>query len=328
MSQVLFICYDDLANVGYGIVQGLRSVGESVRGVKYVKHLFDYPKQLPVIKKGSSEFISAYRGADTIVFMHSDFVPRYIEKFSNKSYKTFGFFTGDNSYRNNSKEMNEFFKGFTSFSLFQTYDLTLLGATNPYWYIPPIDTELLQPVNLIDDGPLKIAHFPNIPANKNPESVLRVIDRLKQEGLSFTFMYDYTHYGEGKIRTWEQNIAMLSLCDVYIESQSYIREGKPFGAFGITGMEASALGKVVITVFRNPDEYTQNFGVQSEIIPSNSEEELYTVLKNLILSTKDSIRNKAQLTRKWIEGIHSYKPSGLRLKEILYNHKKKNMMGE
>jgi hypothetical protein len=321
MGRTLLMPYDDYSNCGYHMTAALNSVGHYTLGAKWVKHYFGYPNELPLLKTKAS-INGLYRGSDIIVYFHNRWIfgsgarDTRVFRLKDKYGKLFSFFVGSREYRADPDGYNSFYNGFINFSLCHTPELMPLGLKNPHWYIPPLNTDELRPVYLIDDGPLKIAHFPNGPQNKNTKSINKVIKSLRKEGLPFIYMHRSSSYTKGLHRTWVDYIKQISLCDVYVESQAYTLDNKKLGMWGVTALEAAALGKIVVTCFNFQEEYKALHGVPCEMVASNSEVELYDTLKGLIKMHKGLLRRKAEDTRLWVEKVHSYQPSGIRLVEI------------
>jgi hypothetical protein len=89
------------------------------------------------------------------------------------------------------------------------------------------------------------------------------------------------------------------------------------GEFGLTAMEACALSKIVVTCFASFEEYKEDYGCVSEIVPSASEDELERRLRELLVLPRDELINKRMRTREWICNHHSYIPTGVRIKRLL-----------
>jgi hypothetical protein len=170
------------------------------------------------------------------------------------------------------------------------------------------------------NSPIKIAHFPRSPKAKGTHHILSVIDKLKSDPSTkdkFTF-----HTSDGWQMNWLDNIERLDTCDIYIESQAYTigeggKEEKVLNEFGLTAMEACALSKIVVTCFASFEEYKEDYGCVSEIVPSASEDELELRLRELLALPRDELINKRMATREWIIRAHSYEPTGLRIKRLL-----------
>ena len=113
------------------------------------------------------------------------------------------------------------------------------------------------------------------------------------------------------------HIERLKGIDVYIEMLADKQGGKPYGSFGMTALEAAALGKIVITQSLNDEGlYQDNYDIPLLNFIKNSED-LKKICLNLDNYTDTHIRGQQELTRKWVENNHSFKATGQRLKNIL-----------
>jgi hypothetical protein len=168
--------------------------------------------------------------------------------------------------------------------------------------------------------PIKIAHFPRSPKAKGTKHILAVIDKLKADPtIKDKFVFQTS---DGWRINWIENIERLDTCDIYIESQAYtIGEGgtseRPLNEFGITAFEACALSKIVVTCFASFEDYKEDYGCVSEIVPSGSEDELELRLRELLALPREELINKRMATRAWVCGHHSYGPTGTRLAKLL-----------
>ena len=75
-----------------------------------------------------------------------------------------------------------------------------------------------------------MGHFPSKPAVKGSDKIVEAMKNVKG---NFEFRYS------DKRVSWEEQIKRMSECDIYVE-----RFTKDSG-FGITALEAAALGKIV-----------------------------------------------------------------------------------
>ena len=101
----------------------------------------------------------------------------------------------------------------------------------------------------------------------------------------------------------------MSECDIYIE-QICKHE------WGITALEAAALGKIAITTFRGLEEYRKQYG-DCELVVANTENELRERVEEIMSWTPEQILEKKKATRRWVETYHSFEAVGQRLKKII-----------
>lgn len=321
MQQVvLFITNEDFANAGYGFMMSLRTTGVIAEGIKYAPHAFNYPGQLK-IKEHTAELVGAINSASHLVYCQStalcrDAIPRDLKK------RMFAFF-GDQGYRNNWEKVLGRYPRLDKV-FYQGSDLKGKSNYPEAWLLPAVDTDLVKTKqdvsHMSHNCPIKIAHFPRSPKAKGTKHILTVIDKLKADSTTkdkFVFLHEADWRCD-----WLQNIERLDTCDIYIESQAYtIGEGgieeRPLGEWGVTCLEACALSKIVVTCFASFEEYKEDYGCISEIVPSASEDELERRLRELLAMPREELIKKRMATRAWVCDHHSYGPTGLRIKRLL-----------
>lgn len=322
MQQVvLFLVSDDWANAAYGFMMSLRTTGVIAEGLKYYPHAFDYPEQLK-IREHAAELVGAINSASHIVYCQStalcaDAWPR------NPKPKKLYLFAGDQGYRNHWENVLSRYPRLDKV-FYQGSDLKGKSPYPEAWLLPAVDTDIIQTKQDVSymshKGPIKIAHFPRSPKAKGTHHILAVIDKLKSDPATRDkFIFETSN---GWQMNWIDNIDRLDTCDIYIESQAYtIGEGgleeRPLGEFGLTAMEACALSKIVVTCFASFEDYKEDYGCVSEIVPSASEDELERRLRELLAMPREGLINKRMRTREWITRAHSYGPTGIRIKRLL-----------
>ncbi len=198
--------------------------------------------------------------------------------------------------------LNQFFYPIIEGAIVQTYDLLNLGAKNEKWILPPVDTEKIQ-VAEVENDVLTFGHFPRHPAIKGTRVIYDLMQSLSDDP-RFRFL------ASTKIVSWENNLKRMGECDVYIE------ELAPPYEWGITTLEAAALGKVVITDFNGLDSYQDVYGA-CPLLVSNTLEELRDRVIEAIEMDKSDLLLKQRETRKWVETYHSYEAVGERLGGVL-----------
>jgi hypothetical protein len=105
--------------------------------------------------------------------------------------------------------------------------------------------------------------------------------------------------------------------DVLIETIRLEIQGRPFGEWGNTALEASALGKIVITNSLNTDLYEQEYGDLALWI-ANDADQLEKQLRKALTMSDDDLLNERVKMRQWAETNHSIGATGLRLWEKIY----------
>ena len=319
--KVGLFAWDDWANVGELLAKSLRENKVDAVLYKCKRHSFNYTNE-GIIVNGLQGLIEAAKTVDIVHFMHSGtysskgvrvpggLVPLFIKNGIFSKNKTFVMFHGGTSYRQYSEVINKTVNPYIHATTTQTYDLLDLGAKNEYWLLPPIDTGVLKPKTYVASAPIKIAHYPSSLSVKNTKLIRSLISKMSLE----------SQYSDGEPVKYEEHINRIHDCDVYIEHQGFHQNGKQYGEFGLTGLEAAALGKIVITCTKSKDRYEKEYG---EFVPyiSNSEEELGGVLEKLLLMNSQEIELEKIKSRAWVEKNHSLLNIGSRLAKIYMDTK-------
>ena len=312
MTDILILSVGtDYANLGFLYSKSLMSVG--VDSISLIDHheRIEYPKQGVICKSKSKRMRKYVKKAKIIQFMHSLY-------FDIKSIKNKRIFVvhGGTRYRQNPKKFNKIFNPIVEKTIIQTGDLLGLGSKNEVWILPPVDTENIKPIyNNINEEKIIIAHYPSKAKVKRSDIINTVMEKINKDP-----------YNRNKIRyiyspkwifNWKDNLKRMSKCDIYIEMLALKQGNKRYGEWGVTALEAAALGKVVVTNFLSLKRYEKEYG-KCPLMVVNNDEELKNVLQKLISMNKTELLKIKKETRKWAENLHSYKAVGKRLKEKVY----------
>jgi len=290
--MVLFSAINDWANLGYMFSRCLRAVGVPSCAVAYRPHEF-YDEQATILQS-NDEYLLYAGSAEAVVLMHSE--PMRIQAphtFKVYQDREIWVFHGGTAYRRNYKMLNQIFQDVKG-TLIQTGDLLGLGAVNEHWILPPFN-ECIKPDYKYRGH--KFAHFPRHPQIKGSDVIQQTLS-----GKSFAC--------DAKLLKWDDNIRRMRECDIYIEQLA------PPYEWGITALEAAALGKVVITQFQSLGRYEQEYG-DCELIVANNAEELKEAVEMVSGWSRARLQHKKRRTRRWVEKNHSYLAVGRRLKKLL-----------
>lgn len=310
--EVLLISSHDWANVGYTLSKCLNLVGVKATMLVKNKHAFNYPEH-GIRFRGVNDIKKYAERADIIQFMHSDFVNTGVDL----SKKRVFVFHGGGTYLINHVIKNKIFNPIVECSIIQTGNLFGLGAKNEQWLLPAVDTNKLLPVYNNNDK-LIIGHFPSSAFAKNSEGINMTVNRLKKE-YGDRFEYEFS----AKTVPWEEQMARVARCDVYIEACSLSVDVKKYntlvkyGEWGISALEAAALGKIVITHFLSKDKYEKEYGTCG-LKTANSLDEIENHIRSILLLNDAELLVSKEETREWVEKFHDYKSVGTRLKDVIY----------
>lgn len=305
MPQVLIVSREDWANMGFYFEKALKAAGLDAKSVTEYPHAFAYPEQAEVLS--AKEIKALGDDSDVIIHMHSR------GAVCHKCNAHHVVFHGGQTYRQDPDNINSAFNRFVDFSLVQTGDLLGLGAKNEVWLLPPVDLDLIRVRLGIASKRIKIAHYPRNPTHKGSLTFETVMARLKKKpALKNTFTWDYD---ETKM-PYPVNLERMAKCDVYLESFLPVWLGRPHLSWGLTALEAAALGKIVVTGFKDVERYEKEYG-PCALQVANTEKQITEVILRLLDTPRDDLERMQVHSREWVEKFHSFQAIGERLKAAI-----------
>jgi hypothetical protein len=292
---VIFSSVDDWANTGCWFAESLKSIGIEATAVSYDRHRFSYPIQAKNVHRYTGNKI-----VDIFVYMHSYDMNKYF----NSKHKLV--FHGGTRYRRNPRVANNIFNHRVDASMIQTLDLMGLGAKNEIWVIPPVPSNLIKP-DFTEGNKLRISHFPTSP-EKGTAAITKIIDNFSSKHLEY-------HMNK-KTVSWENNLGRMRESDIYVESLKKRVEDR--NNWGMSAIEASLLGKIVITNFIDKDKYEQKFGKFGPLT-ANDETELRNTIDYLLSCSKTERKMLRERCYEWAVKTHGLEATGKRFEEEVIN---------
>lgn len=296
IRNVMLVSRKDWANVGFELAKALRSVG--VEATMYIrsKHRFGYPEQGTLY--GRRDLKPVAEKADAIIFVHT----QYVETYTDLSKKKVAVFHTGSAYRKSTGFYNNYFDPKVGVT-FVSFDLYSRGGKNEKLLNAPIDLERIKPIyDKIHPRKLVVGHYSR--GHKGTVLINKVMEKLKEKDIIYKVSGEYV--------PWKKQLRRMSLCDVIIESMKL----QPIRAFGITALEAAALGKIVVSSFTESDRYKTGFG-PCAIQVARSADELEGLLLKLSKMSDEKILKLKTRSRQWVQRCHSYKAVGTRLLAVL-----------
>jgi hypothetical protein len=303
--KVVNVCVNDYANFSHDNANALRSVGIDCEDYIAKPHALAYKEQSIVL--GKNKIGEKTRHADIVQIMHSDF---RLLPFIDKSKKLIVWHTGTR-YRQSPKKMNQIFNPIVDKCILALGEFWGLGAKNQTYCIGAVDTDKLQPV--YNEGKFVIAHYPSGSTDKGTANINKIISRLKKK-------HDF-EYHTGERVPYKDQIERIKKCDIYIDVIANKQNGKPYGSWGITALEAASLGKVVYAAHTTKDIYEKHYG-GCRVIKVDSVQGLYDRLDVMLYMKRKQLRILQKETREWAMN-HSYKSTGEYLKNVLEPQRKR-----
>lgn len=314
--MILFVARADYANVGHTFAKALRSVGVKSMAIAVVRRKTRTKmEQATIVSEGMA--CDMCKVADWVVFMHSRKPWKDRTMTSVAKGKKIAVFHGGTYYRVRPGYMNTLWNPIVDLSLIQTPNLLGLGAKNEHWVIPAVDTEAIQPVyrdaSLRETSlPLTVGHFPT-GVSKGTSIVVDGVNKARRFGA--LLKYVSSRPGSGVI-LWRKHLERMSKCDIIIDQMAPSHKGMKLGGWGVTALEAAALGKITMTIFNHSDEYVRQYGPH-ELVRVDNATMLAVKLQSIALCTPGYIRAKQEVTREWVERQHGLVATGHRLKKLL-----------
>jgi len=295
--KVLNVSTNDYALYGYNFSRALKSIGVDSTDLCRSPHPFGYSQESPVVS--ISEMVHQMKEAEVVVVHHSD--PQLFELAKNNCKgKVIITHTGTR-YREGHEALDVLFKDTLALT-----DETEFFAFNPnlHYLVSPVEFEL---AGLIKDKPLKFAHYPSNSEVKGTAKIMEMMAEFKDKCNFKVGTNTVDHYFQ---------LERMAKCDVYIELFKPELNGRPYGCFGVTALEAAALGKIVITNNLHQNVYSKAYG-QCPMTIANNEWQFKNIVNSLIEMKVEILRSIQKEAHEIMREYHSYNATGNRILKII-----------
>ncbi len=303
--RVIFISHEDYANFSYEKSQSLKSVGIDCDSYVLKPHPFAYPKQ--AIRSNIEQIKREIRRADLIHVIHSCGTMWDLVKESGK--RLIVWHTGTR-YRSEPEKHNARWNPIVEKSMFALGEFENLGCKDGEYFTMTVNTDELQ-LSHCNDSLFTFGHYPSNPQVKGTQNIMRVLSELTVKHRN-----KFQQRVSVKRCGYDQQIKRMSNCHAYIEMSNTTQGGKPYGSWGTTALEASALGKIVITNSLWDKCYHKYYG-EHKLLVANSKQELKNQLEYLLSLPLNEIYRMGEEAREWVVEKHGYKATGERLIKYL-----------
>ena len=334
--NILIITNNDWSNTAYRFMKSLEKEGINTILLKLNYHMFNYKHQGIVLKTNNTilntlpvvidinkiDFIIDIAYNIKNIWFHASTMITF-NKIPLNTYlynKNFIVSHGGTTYRTNPDIVGNYFNRFVNKTLIQCPDLLDLNKNNHEELIYyPVDINLIKPnFNFKDVNKIVFTHCPS---TSNIKGTNLILDVIKQFENKILYKGSKINYLDSKERcTWEQQLLKYQLCDVYIETLNLSINGKPYGEWGNTCLEAAASGCIVITNCLNVDKYIKIYKNIPPILICNSKKELYNQINKVINMNRDDIKILKNDTYNWAKEYHSLEACGKKLKNFIFNN--------
>lgn len=290
--KVINVCQSDWANFAYDNAMALRSVGVDCTPYKYSYHKFKYGNEAKTVTPEQMQRLINKADLVQIFFSEDIFIPMC------KGKRVIVYHAGT-SYRNNPDYYNEKFNPIVERTVIALGEFAGLGAKNEVYMVGAINADNYkagrEPIK-----PYKIGHFPSSAEIKGTEQIVEMIKKLSSHGLF--------NWSVKPVLAKEQFKRMTD-SDIYIELFKPELKGKKYGSWGITCLEAAAMGKAVVTQNLSDSIYKKHYG-EHPLILCDTEKDFISKVNGLLDMDEKELRYLQNKTREWVKLKHGYKATG------------------
>ena len=243
--KVLNLSSNDYANMAHNNANALRSIGVICEDLTLNSHVFGYTEESKVVDR--QYIINHVNNYDVVQIFHSCPVILSLIEITKFKGKLIVYHSGS-GYRDESEWYNTVFNPIVYRCITDQTEFMSLGGKDITYLAPHTD---LKPVDKRKDGKLIVGHYPSNAIVKGTKEIREMLDPFKD---IFEIRIDET------ILPHEENLKRIAECHIYIELFKPELNGKPYGCFGVTAFEATALGCMVITNDLHPNVYHSVYG--------------------------------------------------------------------
>lgn len=249
--KVLNLSSNDYANYANDNARALRSIGIDCKDGSINAHPFGYKTQGVITT--ANQIISNYKKYDCVQIFHTDMNLYNLVK---DHHNIVVYHTGTR-FRQQSEH---YAKAFPNAKIATDQCEFLLHYPDMYYIAPHTE---LKPVAKSTSGKLIIGHYPSNPDVKGTAQIERMLA---------PFINDFDIRIDTKKLTHEENLKRVAECHIYVELFAPTQNGKPYGCFGTSAFESTALGALTITNNINRKAYEDVYGHQPFLTPHTERE--------------------------------------------------------
>jgi hypothetical protein len=239
--RVLNIASNDYANMSHNNANALRSIGVYCNDYALSIHPFGYVSQSKAVTKDRiRDIVNTF---DVVQIFHTCPILLNVIQEAKFKGKIIVYHSGTR-YRNEHEYWNRVFNPIVHRCITDQTEFMELGAKGIEYLAPHTD---LKPTEKRKEGKLIIGHYPSNALVKGTKEIREMLEPFKD---NFEIRIDET------IIPNEENLKRIAECHIYVELFKPELNGKPYGCFGVTAFEATALGCVVLTNNLHESIYT------------------------------------------------------------------------
>lgn len=290
--MILVASSADYANLGHSVGKSLRSIGVDCKDVSLSPHPFAYGAESATVSRDTLSFLTTE--ASHVLIMHS--CPTIYGLNKNREFSVYH--TGTR-YRESPEYFNELFQSARHVLTDQT-EFMKLGKMD--YVVSAIDKDIYKP-KLVGKK-LILGHFPSNPEVKGTNEIIEMLKPFKDKFEIRIGLKQVSH---------AEQLKRMQECDIIIELFKPQLNGKEYGCFGVTALEGSMMGKLVITQDLEDKTYKSVYG-EHPFVTVRNQHQFNEALESALTHFNDNMS-------KWIadqaKERHSFEATGQRIKTIL-----------
>jgi hypothetical protein len=291
--RVLNLSSNDYANYAHDNARALRSIGIDCVDVCINAHPFGYATQSQVVT--AAQIITTFNQYDCIQIFHSDVNLYNLVK----SHRNIVVYHTGTRYRQQPEYHDKAFKD----CKIATDQCEFLLLKDDMFYIAP-HTDL-KPIEKPKQDKLIIGHYPSNSTVKGTNAIERMLA---------PFLNDFDIRIDTKQLTHKENLKRVSECHIYVELFATTQDGKPYGCFGTSAFEATAMGSLVITNNINRSAYESVYGQQPFLTPDTERSFQNTIFG---LHDRESFDLALEVMHSGFWAKHGIIETGQRIRKII-----------
>ena len=294
--RVVSISVNDYANFMHENAKALRSIGVDCVDLIQSRHIFNYKTQGQLASQ--QQMIQQIKSADIVQV--NDSHPELFKLAKTYCKGKIVVYHIGTRYREKHEELNKLFEGHTTIT--DQCEFMVLGDHK--YLVSPVEMEFS---GVAKEKPYKIAHYPSNPEVKGTAKIIELIKKVSSR-------YDFKL--SLKTVSHDQQIDRMRGCDIYVELFKPEINGKQYGCFGVTALEAAAMGKIVVTNNLFPDVYKDVYGVCPLTI-INTEDNFVSYFNQLLKMDVNFIADIQKQNYELMRENHSYEATGNRILKLI-----------
>lgn len=293
--MILNVCSNDYANYSHDNAKALRSIGIDCVDLVLMPHRF-YREQSERVH--IDQMIEQVKRAEVVQIFHSE--DKLYEIIKPYARRVVVYHTGTR-YRENHEYLNAKFKGIKSAT--DQSEFSVLGDHT--YIVSPVE---LDPAAYYQGGKYNVGHYPSHAIVKGTAEIIKMVEPFHNRMRWQHSVKPVSH---------SEQIKRMADCDIYIELFKPVLNGNPYGCFGVTALEAAALGKIVLTNNLYPKVYTDAYGACPFTVV-NTEEHFCNALDGLLRMNPTMFKKLQRETAEIMRENHSFAQTGNKIARFIY----------